>query len=315
MELLVVIAIIGLLVGLLLPAVQSTRETGRRAACTNNMRQMGIAAMSYVDARGMYAPAGRGYGMCVPSATYPGDPQIINMSGLVLLLPFLEQQNVFDQANKTSSFAELTSHFRRNTSGTLVGNSATNGNATVRNRDIPTFVCPSAKGQRTQGYSVSGKKTNYDFVTPKENDYGSCNYWRAVRSHISGENSATRPSNITDGTSKTFLFAETTSNGRCNGPDQGWAWRDWAMVGVDPGHGGINAWLNFTNQSWSPCFGATSARIGRLGDFGWAGSEHPGGANVVQADGSVLFVSENAPRTLLDQRSRMADRRTPSIGD
>ena len=315
-ELLVVIAIIGTLVGLLLPAVQAAREAARGAVCSNNMRQMGLAAMNYLDAQRAFPPAGRGYGMCTPSANYLGDAAIINMSGLVLLLPYLEQQDVFAKANTASSFAEVSNlNQLNNTSGTVVGNSATNGNAAVRTTNIPTFVCPSADGSRTQGYSVSGRKTNYDFVTPKESDYRNCNYWRAVRSHISGENSATRTSDITDGTSKTFLFAETTSNGRCNGPDQGWAWRDWAMVGLDPGEGGINAWLAFTDQSWSSCFGVTSAKMGRLGNFGRAGSQHPGGANIVHADASVRFVSETVSRTLLDELSKMRDGRTPQLGN
>jgi prepilin-type N-terminal cleavage/methylation domain-containing protein len=312
-ELLVVIAIIGTLVGLLLPAVQTAREAARRSACGNNMRQMGLAAMNYLDAQRVFPPAGRGYGMCTPSATYIGDASIINMSGLVLLLPYLEQQDVFAKANTASSFAEMNK--LNNTSGTVVGNSATNGNAAVRTTNIPTFVCPSADGSRTQGYSVSGRKTNYDFVTPKESDYANCNYWKVARSHISGENSATRPSDITDGTSKTFLFAETTSNGRCNGPDQGWAWRDWAMVGVDPGEGGINRWLGPAAWTWSPCFGGTNTLFGRLANFGRAGSQHPGGATLVQADASVRFVSENASSTLLDQLSKMRDGRTPLLGD
>ena len=314
-ELLVVIAIIGTLVGLLLPAVQAAREAARRSACANNMRQMGLAAMNYLDAQRVFPPAGRGYGMCTPSATYVGDAAIINMSGLVLLLPYLEQQDVFAKANTASSFAEVSNMNKlNNTSGTAVGNSATNGNAAVRTTNIPTFVCPSADGSRTQSYSVSGRKTNYDFVTRKELDYGNCNYWKVARSHISGENSATRPSDITDGTSKTFLFAETTSNGRCNGPDQGWAWRDWAMVGLDPSEGGINRWVSFADQSWSACFGGAYV-VGRLGNFGRVGSQHPGGANLVQADASVRFVSENAPSTLLDQLSKMRDSLTPQLGD
>lgn len=224
---------------------------------------------------------------------------------------------MFDRANTASSFCEGGNSTGRNTAGAIAGSSATNGNAAVRNTEIATFVCPSALGSRTVSYTVSGRKTNYDFVVDRSNDFNNCNFWRATRSHVSGENSATRTSHVTDGTSKTFLFMETTSNNRCNGPDQAWAWRDWAMVGVDPRLAGINAfnlspWAGF---SWSSCFNATGLVAGRLGDWGYAGSCHPAGAFAVQADASVRFVSEMVSLTLLDQLARMRDGQTPLIGD
>jgi len=314
-ELLVVIAIIAVLIGLLLPAVQSAREAARRSACGNNMRQIGAAAHNYLDANKVYAPAGRGYGMCVPSTTYPGDPNVINMSGLVLLLPFLEQQTVFDRANTSSSFCEGGNSTARNTAGTVVGSSSTNGNSAVRNSAIATFVCPSAVGSRTVSYTVSGQKTNYDFVVNRSQDFNNCNFWSVNRTHISGENSKTRVAMVTDGTSKTFLFAETTSNNRCNGPDQAWAWRDWAMTGLDPGLAGINArnlqvWAIY---SWSSCFNGPPVVFGKLGDWGYTGSCHPGGAMMVMADGSVPFVSEQMSSGLLNQLGLMADGLSPPL--
>jgi prepilin-type N-terminal cleavage/methylation domain-containing protein/prepilin-type processing-associated H-X9-DG protein len=313
-ELLVVIAIIGVLVGLLLPAVQAAREAARRSACGNNMKQLGTAVLNYESAKGVFPPAGKGYGMCtVFTAPYKSDPAIINMSGLVLLLPFLEMQTTYDRANLKSSFGELPSWAANNASGTATGTAAGNGNAAVVSTQVPTFRCASANGDRAFGYGAAqnAQKTNYDYVVDRGGDLYYANYWTVAKTHIFGENSATRVADIADGTSKTHLFAETTSNNRCNGPDQAWAVRDWAMTGVQPGSWGINKRLILEYVSWGPQCGVYVP--GRLGDWGAAGSTHPGGANVVRADGAVGFVSEATPATLLDQLDRMSDGKSPLV--
>lgn len=321
-ELLVVIAIIAILIGLLLPAVQKVRAAAARTKCANNMKQLGLAAHNYASANGVLPPAGRGYGFCVPSTQYPGDVNVIEMSGLVLLLPYFEQSNLYNGANTNSSFSELNSGNFRNTSGTTVGNSSTNGNATLRNTAVSNFICPTSKGPATTGWSVSGYATNYDFVT-SQSDFNNCNYWKGAAGnarYVSGENSKAQFTDIVDGTSNTFLFAETTTNGRCNGPDNGWAWRDWAMTGIDPAVGGINNW-SYPNYNWSPCYksslpaapGLTTPTFGKLGDWVRAGSMHEGGAFFTMADGSVQFVRESMSTTLLGQISRMADGTSPAL--
>ena len=314
-ELLVVIAIIGLLVGLLLPAVQSAREAARLSSCGNNMRQLATAALTYETANGAFPPAGRGYGMCQVTSPYKGDSQIINMNGLVLMLPYLELQSIFDRANIKSSFGEIPAGANlRNTTGTTTGSIFTNGNAAIIAMQVPTFRCPSGFGARSFKYVASGtgEKTNYDFVVDRGNDHNYCNYWSTAKTHISGENSQTKISDIKDGTSKTHLFAETTNGNRCNGPDNGWAWRDWAMTGIQPGYLGINRWVYYGSYSWSPCFGDIY-QPGRLGDWGAMGSLHGNGANVARADGSVALLNEAAPTNLLDQLDRMKDGNVPLI--
>lgn len=100
-ELLVVIAIIGILIGLLLPAVQMAREAARRMSCTNNLKQLGIACLNYHDAHGVY-PAGA-------FAVRNGDGLTRRVSAFVSLTPFIEQAPLFEQITNDSYNAEFNS--------------------------------------------------------------------------------------------------------------------------------------------------------------------------------------------------------------
>ena len=99
-ELLVVIAIIGVLVALLLPAVQSAREASRRTACTNNIRQLGLAAHNFADARGKFPE-----GVQIAQAPPNGDQNMLSAyrtpgfgpNWAVLMLPYFEQAGLFEQ--------------------------------------------------------------------------------------------------------------------------------------------------------------------------------------------------------------------------
>jgi prepilin-type N-terminal cleavage/methylation domain-containing protein/prepilin-type processing-associated H-X9-DG protein len=103
-ELLVVIAIIGILIALLLPAVQAAREAARRSQCTNNLKQIGIAAQNYHDAILAFPPLGTG-----PQTS--GEISTVNISGkkayhgqigyLVLLAPYMEQTTIYNEINWT----------------------------------------------------------------------------------------------------------------------------------------------------------------------------------------------------------------------
>ena len=88
-ELLVVIAVIGLLISLLLPAVQSSRESGRRVSCANNLKQIGLAIENYQLAKGVYPPSSN-YDL-----TYHWDT-LEQHSWASIILPYLEQANLFD---------------------------------------------------------------------------------------------------------------------------------------------------------------------------------------------------------------------------
>src|SRR4051794_26550590 len=91
-ELLVVIAIIAVLIALLLPAVQAAREAARRMQCTNNLKQLALASQNYHDGNGCY-PSGSYYNVS------PANKQNENFSSFVRLLPFFEQQAVYNATN------------------------------------------------------------------------------------------------------------------------------------------------------------------------------------------------------------------------
>ena len=118
-ELLVVITIIAVLVALLLPAVQAAREAARRAQCVNNLKQLGLAAMNYHDTQGSF-PAGS-Y-VFVPPAGVSKAAE--NFSCFVRMLPFFEQQTVYNSVNFQLSYAYV-------------------DNITLTNLGLGALACPS----------------------------------------------------------------------------------------------------------------------------------------------------------------------------
>jgi prepilin-type N-terminal cleavage/methylation domain-containing protein/prepilin-type processing-associated H-X9-DG protein len=308
-ELLVVIAIIAVLVGLLLPAVQKVRESAARIRCANNLKQLGLALHNYHDANRALPPAGRNYAWCTAVAAGPGHSQALNVSGLLLLMPYVEQENIFRGYNPTLA----AQNYR--VSGTLAGGNGPvdPGNAAIGALAPPLIRCPSDPGDPLLPHSAAGHytidntnanlrgvKTNYDFSV----QYWSwdCDAWvrtpASVR-RVFGENSTSTLTSITDGTSSTVAMGETTLS-NANGTCPAWAYRGWVMVGVDiaPDRhgGGINVWAS----NWTNPPDATRTQVpqpGKVGSWSWAGSLHPGGANFVFADGSVRFVNQNTPGT------------------
>ncbi|MCI0699969.1 MAG: DUF1559 domain-containing protein [Planctomycetia bacterium] len=271
-ELLVVIAIIAILIGLLLPAVQKVREAAARMKCSNNLKQLALACHNYQSAQGTLPPAGRGYGFCGSSATGNGDVKVLNMSGWILVLPYIEQEALFKQFNLDLPFSSViwanngtVRNLRGNYSGppwngTTSSNGTPTSNMLLANTVINMFICPSDSGPRNSNPQnhpnrygaigpasggLPGQRTNYDFITRTGNDFNTCNFWRnntnAQIRYYFGENSNSKIEDAKDGSSNTFMLGETLVEPRCNGWGEVWAYRGWVQTGLDPGTGRVGS--------------------------------------------------------------------------
>lgn len=182
-ELLVVIAIIGVLIALLLPAVQAARESGRRTQCSNNVRQIAVAMNNFASAHGQFPPSLYGEGIWSPQA---------------LILPYLEMQEIYDRID-----------FQRDADDIAVPG----GNAEVDDFQIPVYQCPSetnAGSIQMSGDADDGIPLNYAV------NMGRWFIWDPLQEQ-KGEGAflpkrGSRPQDFTDGLSKTLMVAEVKAH-------------------------------------------------------------------------------------------------------
>jgi len=319
-ELLVVITIIGILIALLLPAVQAAREAARQLNCSNNMKQLGVALHGYHEVHGCFPPAGISYGWCGQNPPqYVGDNTIHNANGLMMLLPFLEQIGLYNSYNQSQCACNVTSGIGGGYSavGALAGDAVNSGNANVIANRLAVFSCPSDPDEPflpddndyysiKPGSGIKGAKTNYDFSALAGGNIPLCNEWRRLPQstrRMFGENSNCRMDDVRDGTSCTIALAERTYN-VYNGWCSPWGYRAWAMAGLNIGLG-INVWAG------PPSF--AQLQYGMLSSWGHAGSHHPGGANVLLGDGAVNFLNETTELYILERLSAINDGEIVSI--
>lgn len=161
-ELLVVISIIGVLVALLLPAVQSAREAARRMSCSNNLRQVGLAVHNYHDAYRVLPQQKGGTGLDVATNAWWEDSERTNqgqLSWLVGITPFLEQQAIWEQISKPlATELDATGNLiPRNPSWPAMGPKPGNGGYPPSMTELQAFRCPSDPGF---GLPAQGR-TNY----------------------------------------------------------------------------------------------------------------------------------------------------------
>lgn len=315
-ELLVVIAIIGVLVGLLLPAVQAAREAARRMSCSNNLKQIGLALHNYHDTFNQFPYSVMNSGSITSGSAQPAPGQVRNHRGWLLVLPFIEQQNLQEQLNLSLATGAYTRD-SNSIDGPLPGEPG-NPNDLVVSTPVETFLCPSDANPTnytstgSANYSISpgtttlrGAFTNYDFSVRRTSSWD--RNWEEhnfVERRLFGQNDSSKFRDIVDGTSNTVAVCETLRATR-NGVSQTWGYAKWVGHGVDLTYSrGINFHLCC---SWdSPPF-ERSWRPSQLGDWSTAGSLHPGGAQVTFADGSVHFISETTDLAVLRQLAYIGD--------
>lgn len=269
-ELLVVIAIIGILVALLLPAVQAAREAARRMSCSNNLKQVGLAMHNYHDTYKLFPTGGL--------SSRPG------VSWHALLLPFMEQQPLHDAYN-----FEATN-----------GYSDTTTNLPLAVRRIEAYLCPSGtrlEGTETSGGTPTATTHYYGIMGPKGvNPYSGSNYsWdNSLSSHggfaqqgVIGRGKSTSFASITDGTSNTYLVGEISWDKSNN-------YRLWTRgcgLGGDHACASVKNINNSTTGAISIINRTPYNGSNNFNDVSF-GSNHPGGCMFAMADGSVTFVSE-----------------------
>lgn len=300
-ELLVVIAIIAILVALLLPAVQQAREAARRSQCKNNLKQIGLALHNYLDTHKVFPPASIAKGQC---NTGTSNPLVLNATGWTMLLPFLDQANMYNRYDMNQAAAHYTAGAL---AGTLMGDAVTSGNAEIVSTLLPALLCPSDDGDPRHdangthytiknGSGFQGAKTSYDFSVI--NDYYGCNNW-SVQSRLTrrmfADNSHSRPRDVTDGLSNTVAVSETRLT-VYNGRTPAWGYRGWVMIGIDLGTYPIN-------ETW---YGGVN-RAPALASWSYPGSLHVGGCQVLMGDGAVRFLSENVDSGTKRKLASMAD--------
>lgn len=181
-ELLVVIAIIGMLVALLLPAVQAARNAGRRAQCQNNLRQLGLAMIGHDAAQQVFPP-----GVTVRS----GDLREGSHSGLTYMLPFLEEQSLYDSMDLTISWKEGV-------------------NRVAATMPVQPFQCPSSPSTLGMDGGVLGAVTDYAFS--KGPQAYLCTKPLAQFHGMFDVNSKIQRAHIKDGLSHTFAMGEAASS-------------------------------------------------------------------------------------------------------
>ena len=302
-ELLVVIAIIGVLVGLLLPAVQQAREAARRASCINHMKQIGIAIHSYNDANKKLPPGGEWeqgapWRILQSTGAKPTGPNRERGGVLVRLLPYLEENALYSQIDFE---------------GGTVASQMVNGKR-VREYVISTYLCPTDihDGTLEDGSSIraiSNYGANYGPSWAGGNGNPNCpcgqnyNSYRPLTNtgHTNPAGPFSREGNIfvckltdvTDGLSKTIFFGEVRAN--CSRHQR----RGWAHT--NNGNGLFNTLYPLNYDSCSKDVASAGgdgcgAECNWKTEFGYK-SLHLGVVNFLMGDGAVTTLSENVDHT------------------
>jgi prepilin-type N-terminal cleavage/methylation domain-containing protein/prepilin-type processing-associated H-X9-DG protein len=313
-ELLVVISIIGVLIALLLPAVQSAREAARRAQCSNNLKQIGLGMMNYESTYKVF-PWTQG-----TTANHydniAAQDKWATFSGLALTLPFMEQQNIFNAINFNWGLNFYAG----------IPNSADPIQFTAVTARISTFLCPSDVGVGRNNYMLSNG-TNFDWdsrpagagglMRPTNGQYnatiaairdGTSNtILVAERSRGDGDQSRQSPSDVYNAVSIDAHFPNKVLNNpadlanlpkaiqQCDdfaktNPSRHWQWSGFHWASGNYNQAVFNFYLT-PNSIHKDCSPWDTQAIGS--GFFTPRSYHSGGVNVLFGDGAVRFIKSS----------------------
>ncbi|WDI41052.1 DUF1559 domain-containing protein [Bremerella sp. P1] len=265
-ELLVVIAIIGVLIALLLPAVQQAREAARRMSCQNNMKQLGLALHNYHDTFGRMPPGAMGLDPATNKVSFKRVPFVRHM------LPFLEEGNRSDLYDDN-----------------LAWHKQTNAVKEAVMAPITAWSCPSDRSIAREGtdiykgnYCVNWGPRTYNDSDPAALD-GTFDFFFGPRF-----------ADLTDGTSNTLAMMEVL---QAPGVDnRGHFWNEDAncsMVStILPPNSTAPDNMSTTFCVDQPEFGLPCVNSSKAASHNASRSRHPGGVQVLLCDGSVSFVAE-----------------------
>lgn len=299
-ELLVVITIIGILIALLLPAVQSAREAARRMQCCNNFKQIGIAMHSYHAAKGCFPPGTISWydpaSPCIPAPR--NRPNYFGWGWGALILPYMEQESLYSRYDFNGQLGDYSRPGNPN-------------NLIVSATRLSGFLCPSdpQNGELVDytGTTYSGHSSDPAEDVGMSNMAGVCDSWDLLcggydikqlgeADGVMAAVQACEIEDVRDGTSNTLMIVECTGGGP--GSHQGFYWQDFAVVTT---RNGINA---------------STTMPGGAPSYDWQNtgpsSYHPGGCNFLLVDGSTQFLSQNLAQGVL---AAMTTRSGPLAGN
>jgi prepilin-type N-terminal cleavage/methylation domain-containing protein len=311
-ELLVVIAIIGVLVALLLPAIQAAREAARRAHCQSNIKNAALAVLNYESAFNELP-----HGMTFPPELEGNIHRLTNFgkNWIISVLPYLEEQPLYDSFN-----------FKRPINDPSK-NAAINVNSLARGQQIPVLLCPSDPNNQVlyQGAPGSGHGGNWargNYAANSGNAYlispAGCDPkelctsgpdsdgWLSNRTRgVMGPNVSVKLRRVLDGTSKTILVGEIRTGLTEKDARGVWALGHagaslLAMYGSRGDANGPNACYPLSDDVYSDACGLSDTVAQCMdcdhGDYfaqATTRSVHPGGAYIAMTDGSVTFISDD----------------------
>jgi prepilin-type N-terminal cleavage/methylation domain-containing protein/prepilin-type processing-associated H-X9-DG protein len=308
-ELLVVIAIIGILIALLLPAVQAAREAARRMQCSNHLRQIGIALHNYHQAHNRLP-----YGSVHDNYTWGEINQHHHGSFLVHLLPFVEEEQLYSQCD-----------FTRNTSWYSGG-----GSRFVHEVWVSTYLCPS-DGEPTywggNPYYHSSPASTKSLKSATAN-YGACignqAFWKCTTGGNMFGTGPSAHSDTLDGNQISGVFGHMAWSAKFNDipdglsntiavgevrPKCSWhLWDGWMHINANSWIGTTGP-INYPTCKGEPGYDPNTSSCNNEEAWGTAQgfkSRHPGGCNFALCDGSVHFLPEEID---YETYQRLGDRR------